>query len=718
MEERKFSSVISKSISVLLVIFISFSGLAIALNSNNPVPLVDLDSDGMPDDWEIDFGLNPSYYDDRFYDNDLDNLNNFQEYVFGTHPNDADTDGDGMQDDWEKFLDLDPLDDGNYTYTWNPVAASHYDVNSNGNIDNGATGDIDHDMLANIDEYNGQTHPKDRDSDNDGMADGWEVQYGYDPLDDGDFIWIWEPLNYDVNITDSIGNPVNGPLYDADSDYLINWLEYIYTLDPNNPDYDNDGLVDGFEIALKLNPRSDDNAVWDADGDGLNYLEEQEEGTNPTVEDTDGDGMPDGWEVQYGLNPLDDGNAVINGMVVPGKYNLTIMIDGIKLSAEFNYQINTSATPLFMNGKDGNPDNDGYDLDGDGFITGSNEILTNFEEYLNFSNPQNNDTDKDGMPDGFEIMFGLYAYFNDSMEANDYDTLTNIDEFLLGTYPNDSDTDNDGMPDDWEASKGLSPTDNGIDWARDSNRLITTPNPDNGADGDPDKEWEHNSENLTLTNIEEYQWGTNPVEWDSDMDKMDDAWEIKYGLDSFFKDDHCDQDSDFLTNYEEYIIGSNPTKQDTDDDGYSDLIDAFPLDEKYWLDSDGDEIPDELDLDNDNDGVPDTEDAFPFDPDETLDSDGDGIGDNADTDDDNDGVPDEQDDLPTNPDETVDTDGDGIGDNADLDDDNDGIDDIADDFPQDAEMSQSVWRTIFTVLISVYIFAITLTMMFRTTKHS
>jgi hypothetical protein len=70
--------------------------------------------------------------------------------------------------------------------------------------------------------------------------------------------------------------------------------------------------------------------------------------------------------------------------------------------------------------------------------------------------------------------------------------------------------------------------------------------------------------------------------------------------------------------------------------------------------------------DSDNDGTPDLSDAFPQNPLEALDSDGDGIGNNADLDDDNDGVDDSEDIFPYNPDEQSDSDMDGIGDNADI----------------------------------------------------
>ena len=65
------------------------------------------------------------------------------------------------------------------------------------------------------------------------------------------------------------------------------------------------------------------------------------------------------------------------------------------------------------------------------------------------------------------------------------------------------------------------------------------------------------------------------------------------------------------------------------------------------------------------------------------DSDGDGTADIDDTDDDNDGFPDTIDGMPKDPTESVDTDGDGIGNTADTDDDNDGLLDGVDPYPLD-----------------------------------
>ena len=110
------------------------------------------------------------------------------------------------------------------------------------------------------------------------------------------------------------------------------------------------------------------------------------------------------------------------------------------------------------------------------------------------------------------------------------------------------------------------------------------------------------------------------------------------------------------------------------------------------VDTDGDGIPNEEDLDDDNDGVNDEDDRFPKNPAEYRDTDGDGVGDQLDQDDDNDGVVDQRDVFPLNPDEYVDSDGDGVGDHADTDDDNDGIPDTEDDSPRDTYVEQDFDR--------------------------
>ena len=58
---------------------------------------VDWDADGLPDDWEIKYGLNP-LANDANLDSDGDGLTNLEEYELGTDPFNPDTDGDGILD--------------------------------------------------------------------------------------------------------------------------------------------------------------------------------------------------------------------------------------------------------------------------------------------------------------------------------------------------------------------------------------------------------------------------------------------------------------------------------------------------------------------------------------------------------------------------------------------------------------------------------------------
>ncbi|WP_196140925.1 hypothetical protein [Aliikangiella sp. G2MR2-5] len=109
---------------------------------------------------------------------------------------------------------------------------------------------------------------------------------------------------------------------------------------------------------------------------------------------------------------------------------------------------------------------------------------------------------------------------------------------------------------------------------------------------------------------------------------------------------------------------------------------------KMQLDTDGDGISDDWDIDDDNDGYADWEDRFPIDASEYLDTDRDGIGNNADLDDDNDGISDEDELAGLTDPLKYDTDGDGTSDSEDPfptsygnfpDFDNDGLDDTVDD---------------------------------------
>lgn len=170
------------------------------------------------------------------------------------------------------------------------------------------------------------TDPFDVDSDQDGLDDYFEiVELGSNPLStdsDGDSIPdLWEHTN-GLN-----ASKYSDAAEDLDADGLNNSAEFENLLDPNDPDWDNDGLLDSeevlehntnpfendtdndgledyYEVSNDLDPCTDDSAS-DPDSDGLSNLEEFSLNTSPTNSDSDGDGFLDGAEVFLEYDPLD-----------------------------------------------------------------------------------------------------------------------------------------------------------------------------------------------------------------------------------------------------------------------------------------------------------------------------------------------------------------------------------------------------------------------------
>lgn len=121
------------------------------------------------------------------------------------------------------------------------------------------------------------------DTDEDGMPNGWELFYGFDPE-----------------------NPADAG-QDFDNDGLSNFEEYSLrqtygaSTSPADRDSDRDGLLDGAEVKVHLtNPLR-----ADTDGDGLSDKAEVEgtPATNPLKQDTDDDGIADNVELKVGMRP-------------------------------------------------------------------------------------------------------------------------------------------------------------------------------------------------------------------------------------------------------------------------------------------------------------------------------------------------------------------------------------------------------------------------------
>lgn len=76
-----------------------------------PEETADSDGDGLPDEWEVSYGLDPSDPSDAALDLDGDGLTNKDEFLLQTNPSLADTDSDGIPDEYEATYGTDPLVD-------------------------------------------------------------------------------------------------------------------------------------------------------------------------------------------------------------------------------------------------------------------------------------------------------------------------------------------------------------------------------------------------------------------------------------------------------------------------------------------------------------------------------------------------------------------------------------------------------------------------------
>ncbi|QEE16105.2 right-handed parallel beta-helix repeat-containing protein [Promethearchaeum syntrophicum] len=272
-------------------------------------------------------------------------------------------------------------------------------------------------------------------------------------------------------LNDGYGNePTDRFDADSDDDNVNDYNEIqVHGTDPNDDDSDDDLMDDGYEVDNDLDPLVND-ANDDADADTLTNIEEFNRGTDPNNIDTDDDLMGDGYEVNNGLDPL----------------------------------VNDA--------------NDDADAD----------TLTNIEEFNRGTDPFDNDTDNDLMDDGYEITQGLDPLVDDANDDEDEDALTNLEEFNAGTDPFDNDTDNDLMDDAYEVSSGLDPLVDDTELDYDEDGMPNLWEYENGFNAGDAEDADEDKDLDLLTNLQEYEYNTDPNIADTDGDGYQDGWEIEH----------------------------------------------------------------------------------------------------------------------------------------------------------------------------------------------
>jgi len=327
------------------------------------------------------------------------------------------------------------------------------------------------------------------------------INFGY--YEDSDIKYVSNFTQFTINWNDGTGSGLQNIYYKVDSESflvysnpftLLGYSEGLHTITFYSIDnVDNIELEKSITIYLDITALDLNifyNVIYSS-----NYLDETTSISITSIEDL-GSGVKN---VQYRI----DEGTWINGT----EFNLSGLTLGehtIYYRVEDNVgNFREKSEIIFLV-------TDNSDLDGDG--------LTYSEEKVLETDPFDEDTDGDGMLDGWEVSNSLNPLIDDSGGDSDSDNLSNLDEYTNNTDPNDSDTDDDGMPDGWEVSNSLNP-------------LI------NDSSGDLDSD--------NLSNLDEYTNGTDPNDPDTDDDKLLDGDEVN-------------------------IYRTNPLSRDTDGDGYSD----------------------------------------------------------------------------------------------------------------------------------------------------
>ena len=406
------------------------AGLSFYPDMNYAPESLDDDGDGIPDGWEFLYapGDLEAFGEG---DADKDGLADAGEFEAGTDPTSSDTDGDELEDGAEVELGTDPL-----------------------------TVDSDGDGLGDGDEVNEYgSDPTLVDTDGDGVSDGIEVADGFDPADPDSM-----PAVYEEELDDP--------------DEMVNFLGAMPTY--NNRDLGR-GPVDRLDVTFTLPVVFTEKTAGEGElifesGGGWTGLSLCYEAPNTVVLRNSGNGinpagiLEAGWAMTVIRYPLPSslmGDEVELAWVVDvsngeGLQEISLIVNGYRVASEALdlggdwSGGNGAALGIFSSGIAGSGARS--DLTAADFISG--EIFVDrglyFYSDINYR-PPTTDSDEDGLPDEWELLYALGDLGVLGEGDADGDGLSDADEFDELTDPVAADTDGDGLADGAEIENGSSP---------------------------------------------------------------------------------------------------------------------------------------------------------------------------------------------------------------------------------------------------------------------
>ena len=534
----------------------------------------DSDGDGIPN--LLDFDSDGDGIVDLFEgagDADGDGIENFL---------DLDSDGDSLLDAIEGRGDPDGDGLGNYLDTDSDgdglpdAVESAVDTDADGipdYLDLDSDGDTTPDSIEGLTDANGNGVPDFQefgqivDSDGDGLTD---IQEGNADTD-GDGIPDFLDVDADndgipdssegANDSDADGIP-NYLDLDADGDQIPDAVELLIDSDgdsiPNYLDTDSDGdsLADSLETSFDTDADGTINALdLDSDNDGIaDRLE--------TGNDNDGDGIYNAVDIDSdndGLLDIDEGLATARQLLLNTDSNFFPAEDALSLISRIDSQGNEFTGLLLDNNQNGFDDrietSESLPRDGDGdLVPDYLDIDSDNDSITDLIEADGIDLNSDGRIDGFSDQNG--NGYDDALEASPLQPVDTDGDGFLDIH--DSDSDQDGLPD-----------------------LVEVLGQDQNGDGFVDDFVDTDGDGLSDLIL-----AVPAVLVDSDNDQIANFREL-------------DSDDDGLSDLSE--IGG----VDVDGDGRVDTL----------ADSDGDGIPDVVDVDQtggsdaDNDGLDDTADV-------------------------------------------------------------------------------------------------------------